>query len=228
VKTNLRIWVIGSVVAMVALLAGGWLVGAQPFLTAASAASASASQIAMTNQSTQSRLARLAKQASDIRGLKSQEAVATAAVPASLDSNAFVARINAIAATVHVSVQSVTPGTPQAYTEPASVQAAQQAATIATQPSASPSASASAAPAPAAAPVPALAATDPSISGANFTVVPMTVAVKGTMEATLQFTHALQHDQRLFLVSGYTLAAGESGGHTVTATLTGYIYALTH
>lgn len=226
-KTNLRIWVIGSVVAMVALLGGGWFVGAQPFLDAASAASTSASQLAMTNQSTQSRLARLAKQASDIQGLKSQEAVAAAAVPASLDSNAFVARINAIAATVNVSVQSVTPGAPQAYTAPASVQAAQQAAALAAQPSSSPSASASAAPAPAAPTVPVLAATDPSISGANFTVVPMTVAVKGTMEATLQFTHALQHDRRLYLVTGYTLASGQSGGK-VLATLTGYIYALKH
>jgi hypothetical protein len=228
VKTNLRIWAIGSVAAMVALLAGGWFVGAQPFLASASAASASAAQITMANQSTEARLARLAKQASDMHGLKSQEAVAAAAVPASLDSNAFVARINAIAATVHVSVQSVTPGTPQAYTAPASVQAAQQAAAIAAQPSASPSASAAPAPAPAAVAVPALAATDPSISGANFTVVPMTVAVKGTMEATLQFTHALQHDRRLFLVSGYTLASGQSSGGGVVATLTGYIYALKH
>jgi hypothetical protein len=227
VKNNLRIWVIGSVAVMAALLLGGWFVGVQPFLAAASTASASADQVAASNQATQTRLAGLVRQSNHMDELKAEEQSVAAAVPSSLDANGFVDRINAIAADskVHVVVQAVTPGTPQAYTPPASAEAAQQAAAAAAQPAATPAPTAAAVAA--AAPAePVLAATDPSITASNFTVVPMTVSVKGTMEGTLRFTHALQHDTRLFLVTNYALSTDGMSGGQVLATLNGYIYSL--
>lgn len=224
-RNTLRLWVLGSAVVIVALVAGGWFLGAQPFLAAAETASGSAAQIATTNQLTRVKLADYEKQAAHIDQLKAQEAEVAAAVPASLDANAFVQRINEIAHQVDVTVQAVTPGQAQAYAPPPSVAAAAATTAAATTPGGSPSPSP--APAPAAPAVPVLAASDPSITASDFTVVPMTVTVKGSMEHTLQFTHALQHDTRLFLVSAYNLAGGQSGGD-VLATLTGYVYALKH
>jgi hypothetical protein len=221
--------VIGSIAAMVALLAGGWFVGAQPLLAAASAASDTSSQVAATNQTSQIRLAGLQKQSKNLSELKDEEATAAAAVPESLDANGFVTGINTIAASVGVTVQSVSPGTAQAYSPPASITTADQVAAAAAAPAPSASPSASAAPVAAAAPtVPVLAASDPSISAANFTLVPMTVSVKGQREGTLRFTHALQNDKRLFLVTGYSLSTDGQSGGTVLATLNGFIYALKH
>ncbi|MCU1474304.1 hypothetical protein [Amnibacterium sp.] len=227
-RNSLRLWVIGSVVTMAALVAGGWFVGAQPLLAAASSASDSANEIAATNQTTQIRLAGLEKQSKDMAGLQAEVDKARTAVPTSLDANSFVERINQIAASsfVTVSVVSVAPGTAQAYSPPASVTTAEAAAAAAAQPSASPSPSASAAPVAATPTVPVLAATDPSITGANFTLVPMTVSVKGTQEGTLRFVHAVQTDTRLFLVTGYSLSTDGVSGGKVLATLNGYIYAL--
>lgn len=224
-RNNLRLWIIGSVAVIAALLAGGWFLGAQPLLAASAAETASAQQIASTNQLTRIKLAAYAKEAAEIDQLKAREAAVATAVPASLDSNGFVARINAIAQQTGVSVQSVTPGQTQAYVPPPSVSAAAAVATTGATPSPSPTPSPSATGATTVRAIPVLAATDPSITAANFTVVPMTVEVKGSAEGTLQFTHALQHDQRLFLVTGYALAGGQSGGK-VLATLNGYIYAL--
>lgn len=227
-RNSLRIWVIGSVVAMVALLAGGWFVGAQPLLAAASAAADTSSQVAAANQSSQIRLAGLQKQSRNLAQLKDEEATAATAVPETLDANGFVTGINTVAASVGVTVQSVSPGTAQAYSPPASITTAQQVAAAAAAPAPSASPSASAAPVAAAPTVPVLAAGDPSISAANFTLVPMTVSAKGPRESTLQFVHALQHDKRLFLVTGYSLSTdGQSGGN-VLATLNGFIYALKH
>jgi hypothetical protein len=225
VRNTLRLWAIGSGVLIVALLAGGWFLGAQPFLAAASAASDSAAQTAQANQLSRVKLAGYEKQAREIDQLKAQETAVASAVPASLDSNAFVARINAIAARVNVVVQSVSPGEAQAYAPPPSVALAAAATTAAAAPAASPApttATTSTAPV-----LPVLAASDPSITGTDLTVIPVTVSVKGTTEGTLQFTHALQHDQRLYLVTGYALASAQSGGK-VLATLNGYIYSLKH
>ncbi|MGN6742078.1 MAG: hypothetical protein ACTHJL_02110 [Amnibacterium sp.] len=224
-KTNLRLWVIGSVAAMVALVGGGFLVGVQPMLNIASAATLSAQQLASTNQATTVHLAQLASVSQHIDTLKAEEAAAAAAVPEALDANAFVDRVNALAAKTGVKVQSVTPSPAQAYAPPASAQAAAQAAAAAQQP-AGPAPTAS--PAAPAAVSPVLAATDPSITGANLTVVPMTVSVRGSIEGTLQFTQALQHDTRLFLVSGYSLSKDGVSGSKVLASLTGAIYTLKH
>lgn len=225
-RNNLRLWIMGSAVVMVALLAGGWFLGAQPFLAAASAASDSAAQVASANQTAQIRIAGLAKQSAHIDELKAQEAAAVQAVPATLDANAFVAQVNAAAALAGVTVQAVTPGNPQAYAPPASIAAAQAVAAAAAQPAASPSPSPTAAPAPAAPVVPVLAASDPSISSTNFTVVPMTVSVKGSKEGTLQFTNQMQHTPRLFLVSSYALSTEGLTGGTTLATINGFIYTL--
>ncbi|HEV7624202.1 MAG TPA: hypothetical protein VGO26_08705 [Amnibacterium sp.] len=223
-KTNLRLWVIGSIALMGALLAAGFLAGVQPLLNAAASASSSAMQIAAVNHATQIRLTGLAGRSSRLDLLQQQEASAAAAVPSSLDANSFVDRVNAVAATAGVKIQSVTPGTAEAYTPPPSAQVAQLAAAARQQANPSPSPSTSAAPV--AATVPILAATDPSITSANFTVIPMTVSVKGSMEATLRFTQALQHDRRLFLVSGYSMSTDGQAKSTVLATLTGSIYTL--
>lgn len=229
-RNNLRLWVIGSVAVMAALLAGGWFVGVQPFLAAASDTSDAAAQVAASNQAAQIRLAGLAKQASHLDQLQAQEQAAAAAIPATLGSNSFVDRVNAVAALRGVTVQTVSPGDPQAYAPPASVAAAQAAVVAAQTAAASPSASPSPTPAPAvvAPAVPVLAASDPSITAANLTVIPMSVSVKGGMEGTLRFVHDLQHDQRLFLVSSYALSTqGQSGSSTV-ATLNGFVYTLKH
>ena len=198
---NLRIWGLVSGAAIVALLAGGWFVGVQPQLAAADTSTQTAVGQEAQNQVTRVKLAGLAKAAAKVDAMTAQNAVLLKSVPTILKPNTFIRRVSEVAALDGVKVMSVAPGLAVPYSAPAPAAAA------------------------GAAPAPALAATAPSITAANFTVVPVTVIVTGDADSALQFAHDIQNDERTFAVTGYQTAKAEDSSD-VTATLTGYIYTL--
>ena len=226
-KLTTRAWAAGCAGAVVVLAAGGWFVGVQPQLAHADEAGAAAAVTEAQVGATQSKVAVLSKAAASQADLEAKVVVLDKAVPAALQANTFVRRVNTVAALDAVDLQSIAVGTAVAYTAPAGA-----ATTVTT---ATPAPSASATPAPsdstaAAAPVvvaaPVLAATDPLISAQNLSVVPMTIVVKGTGAAGLQFVKDLQRDERLYLISGFTTSNDPDDATNVTTTLTGSVYAL--
>lgn len=202
-------WAIGAGAAMVAIAAGGVLLGVQPALSAADADDQAAQATTSQIQATQVSLAALARTAAKQPGLEVEQEKLLKSVPETLKPNTFVRRVNELAALDGVQVKGVTPGAGQAYKAPGT--GATSGSTDAT----------------AAAPTkePKLAATDSRITSANLTVIPMAVSVSGPRESVIRFTHDLQNDERLFLVSNLAMTV-DGVSDATTASLTGSIYAL--
>lgn len=226
-KITTRVWAAGCAGAVVVLAAGGWFIGVQPQLAHADEASAAATATESQVATTQAKVAALSKAAASQADLESKVAVLDKAVPSALQANTFVRRVNSVAALDAVDLQSIAVGGAVAYTAPEAAGASTAAAAATPSAAATPAPSettAAAAPAVAAAPV--LAATDPLVTSQNFTVIPMTVVVKGTGSAGLQFIKDLQRDERLYLISAFTTSADPDDPSNVTTTITGSIYAL--
>lgn len=230
-KGGLGAWRIGGGAVALVLIGGGVLLGVQPALSAAAADDQAASEAATRTHTLQVTLAGLARTAAKQSEFEQEQRRLLKSVPSKLKPNTFVRRVNEIAALDDVQVDEVTPSDGEAYAPPPAASAAAAAAaaaslaattaTTAPTPAATDAAAVAAAP-----PAPVLAATDPTITGANLTVIPVTVVAHGTADALLAFTHDLQNDERLFLVSGYSAAADGEDASKAAATLTGLVYAL--
>lgn len=218
-----RIWIIATVAAVVAVLAGGFFLGVQPQLAAAATADESAASAEAQAQSMQLKLMTLTKRAAKLESMQAEDAVLQKQVPSILKDNTFNRRINEVAALNGVDVSSVQLGTAAAYAPPGGA-----AAPVATADAATPAPTASASPVPTApaatAAAPTIAKTDPLVTTANFAVVPASVTVTGTQSSVLRFSTAIQEDERVFLISSATTAKNDDG--TVTAVLSGSIYTL--
>lgn len=201
-NAGLRIWVPASVLAIVAVLAGGWFIGAQPLVASAATTDQTTATVEATNSATRLRLVDLSKQAAKVGDMRVEDAALQKAVPSILKPNRFVRRVNELAALDGVLVTGISPSPALAYAPAASL----------TQAAGTPGAL-------------ALGKTDPSITGANFTVVPMTVTVSGTAAQVKAFAHDLQNDERLFAISSFQTTKNDGG--SVTGSLAGAIYTLT-
>lgn len=205
-----RVWTLGAAVAVLAIFAIAYVAGIQPFLLAATAADASTASI--TKQTTASRLelARLSRVAAKESTLAAQERTLARAVPSALRLNTFSRELTGIAAADQVTIQSLVPSVGTSYAAPAGATATTAAATATT----------------AAAPAAVsgwFGKTDPAITAANFTVVPMSVVVVGSEKAVLQFASDAQKADRLYAVSAVSTTTANG---VTTGTLVGSVYAL--
>ncbi|ANP73945.1 hypothetical protein PA27867_3009 [Cryobacterium arcticum] len=223
-----RMWTIGSIIVMVAVLVGGALLGIQPQLTAAAVANAQRMSVEASNAGQASVLDQLKKDFAGIGDLKAELAPLSASVPNGSMMPEFIDQINALAASTQVSLDGITvaEATPYASVEaPAAV--VDPSAVSATSPATpAPTATDTVAPRAGVPPV-----TNAKISGDNFASLAMTVTVIGPYGNTLNFVNGLQSGQRLFLVSGLTTTAkdvpeGEASTGEVTAVISGLTYAL--
>lgn len=227
-----RLWIIGSVLAMIALIAGGWVVGVQPQLDAAAAADAESAQVDATNNANSAVLARLRKDAEQLPALKEKLAALGTSVPGVSDLPGFQNELNGYAAANSVTVMSWQVSDAQAYVPPAAPTAASGAAG-----SPSGSSTATPAPTPTAAPVPtptptptavpgAPPAANPLVTGKDFSVIPVSVTVRGDYANIVAFAAAAQAAKRLFLVTGLSVdPAADAPGFD--GKVSGYIYVLT-
>jgi len=102
-----KLWVVGSVLVMVALVAGGWLIGIQPQLSAVASADQNRVSVASQNAKNQLLLSKLKKDYEGITALKNQLDTLRAAVPAGADISTFVSELNGLASTHKITVKSI-------------------------------------------------------------------------------------------------------------------------
>ena len=219
-----RLSLIIALAATLAVLAGGWFLGAQPQLAQASENSAQQADIDATNARNRAELHRLEEAYTSLDATKAELAALRASVPSSTDTTSLLNQLNGAGAASGVTVTSITIGDPKAYAPVAAAEPAPSA-------SASPSSTASASAAPTAAATPEAPAphSDAQITSANFVVVPVTAAVKGSYDQALAFTKNVQNGQRLFLVNGVAATSSDSGGDPMADqswSLSGYVYVL--
>ena len=224
-----RIWIIGAVLAMIAVGGLGWMLGVQPQLDAAAAADAQTSQVVGANNASAAVLARLKKDSEDLPALKSQLAELGASIPSSADTPAFVSELNGFAAATGATITAWSLSDAQPYVPPVV-----SGASTAASDSSGGSGSSASTPAPSSTPAPTPApsqapgappALDPLVAAAGFAVLPVSVTVEGGYTNILSFVDAAQKGGRLFLVNG--LSVGPSGtGSGLTGKVSGYVYVL--
>lgn len=207
-----------ALVVGVAVLAGGWFLGVQPQLAVAASNQAQQTTIDATNDRNRAELTRLAAAFSGLDATKAELEQLRASVPSTVDTESFVREIDANAAAAGVQVTNVTIGDATPYA-PASAEPASSATatpgTASEGDEAAPSAD---------------ARTDPAITGTNFSLVPVTVAVHGSYDEALAFTKSMQTGARLFLVSGIAAASEDEDGtppmQSQSWSLSGSVYVL--
>jgi Tfp pilus assembly protein PilO len=225
----------------VVLLAGGFFLGVQPQLAAASANREQQRSIDATNDGYRTELARLAARSAKLPAMQREADALATSIPSSADTASFYKEVDRVAGAAGVTVNGITTSWAAAYTPP---EAAAPAAGSTTEPSAEASAAGTPSPTPSATPsTPAAAtpATDAQITASNFSTIAISIGVTGSFEQALAFTAGMQDGDRLFLVDdikstreettadGATPADGSgatSGSGSTTWTLSGYIYVL--
>ena len=206
-----RLWIIGAVLAIVALISGGWLIGISPQLALANTANTERANVVVANATNEGVLAKLKKDYLNIDALKSQLSTLQDAVPTSASISSFVTELNTLANTRKITLKSITVSDAKAYTP----------ATQASQAAGSPQ-------------------TNPKITAANFVIIPVAITISGDYGRVLDFVNDVQLGQRLFLVSslsstgstdsggskGSSRTASGSGSQMVDSSIGGFVYVL--
>ncbi|ROP63288.1 hypothetical protein [Curtobacterium sp. ZW137] len=224
-----RLSLIIALVVAVGVLAGGWFLGVQPQLAAASANSTQQQDIDATNAANRLELTRLAKAYTELDQTKADLARLRSSVPETADTTPFLKALDFDATNVGVTITSITLDDAVVYAPPSDAAGSSTAG--------EPTASASATSAPSPAGMPTTAATpsataphtDSSITGANFSLIPVTVSVTGSYDQALAFTKAVQKGERLFLVSAIAATSDAEDGNPMDNqawSLSGSIYVL--
>jgi Tfp pilus assembly protein PilO len=212
-----RLWAVGAVTAMVGVIAGGWLVGIQPELSAVASANHDRANVVVQNVANEALLARLKRDYLGIDALRKQIDSLQIAVPSSAQMSTFVAELNTLAALNEVTVKSIAVSDAKPYTS------APPPVALAGTPTTKP-----------------VDMTNSKITSANFVVIPVQLSVTGVFLDVLNFVHAVQDGPRLFLVSTLSSAsAGHStsgvnsvkktiatGPATVDSNIGGFVYVL--
>ncbi|GAA3895821.1 hypothetical protein GCM10022381_41670 [Leifsonia kafniensis] len=225
-----RLWIIASVLGIVAVLALGWVLGIQPQLSAAAQATVDRLAVEQTNVVQATALAKLKKDFESIDALKAELAPLSASVPTGTEAPAFVSQVDALAIAQGVTLLGLTMDDPLAYVPveaPDAVVPADAAATDATaadSAAAAEPAAAAPAPAPIAAGVPPV--TNAQITSSNFASLAVSIDVSGSYANVLNFVSGLQSGARLVMVTGLKTAAVTDAPGEVTATVSGLIYSL--
>ena len=210
-----RIFVIASVIGMVAVLLAGWFLGVSPQLSAAASDDTQRATVDGQNDALRVVVTQLIADEKDLPKLKEDLSVLQRSIPRMADTSKFIDDLNGIAVATGVAVSSITLSDALAYVAPVS------AAPVAVQPVDA------AAAAPIAAPVDPLvpsAVTNPLVTTKNFVLVPITIQTKGAYEQVLNFVNGIQTGSRLFLATSVKSNIGADG--ITTGTITGYIYVL--
>ncbi|MGO4592878.1 hypothetical protein AB4Z18_03555 [Leifsonia sp. 2TAF2] len=217
-----RLWIIGSVLAMVVVAAIGWVLGIQPQLDQSAAADAQTAQVNTTNAANQAVLTKLKQESAELPALKEQLAALGTSVPAVAQTPAFADELTAFAAANGVTITGwqmtdaqrfVPPVAPAAPAPPATA-AGGSTSTPAPTSTPTPTAAQTAAPAPTPAPsaVPGMPpAASPLLNDQNFTVIPISVSVRGEYANIVAFVAAAQKSQRLFMVNSVNIGPAANG-----------------
>ncbi|MCI4656464.1 hypothetical protein [Cryobacterium zhongshanensis] len=211
-----RIWIIGSVVIMVAVLAMGLLLGIQPQLAAVATADQARVAVEASNAGQAAVLAKLQSDYAGIDALKAELIPLRASVPSGTEMPSFVTQLDALAGSTSVTLTGMTVSDAVPYAAPAAL-----AATGTTDAAATPAA--------------VMPLTNAQITATTFASLAVSITVTGSYAHALDFISGLQSGQRLFLVTGINTApvaedatadAKKSATGDITATITGLVYVL--
>jgi hypothetical protein len=214
-----------TIFLMVALVAIGYFVVAQPQLAAASAASVQLASVESSIAQSQTTVTQLKSQQKDLPTLKAQLAALRLSIPSSVDSSAYIDGLTAVASTADVTITGISVGDALAYASPVAAVVPAAAAGGTSTPSPTPTPTASAPAAPVSTSTAWVPTTDALINGSNFIAIPVKVVTTGSIDGDLAFIKGLQTAPRLFLVTGFaTVKASDTG--VVTSSISGYIYVI--
>jgi len=213
-----RLWVIGSVTAILILLVAGWFLGAQSFLDSAARADQERAGIEAQNTAKQAEILRLTEENKDISALTAEYKDLQASIPASSNTAAFIQGVNSLAVSTGVQVTGITVSESRAYTVPAS-------AVVVPVDASAPESDTADAPV-AAVPVGSVAVTSPLITPENFVGIEVGVDLKGGYSEVLSFVKGLQSGARLVLVTGFTSTTNPADSAMVTSHIAGLIYVI--
>lgn len=222
-----RIWALGSLVIIVAVLAGGYFLGVSPKLAAAAAADASREEIDQQNASYEQELAQLKTEYADIDARRADLASARVSVPSEAEDAEFVGELHALQESSGATVKGFTVSDPKGYmpvvTEapvapaPEGEQTAETAADTST-----PDSTITADTTPAAVSTPAVPGAE-LMTPETFVAIPYSISISGTLEQTEAYVAQLQSATRLFLVTKLTFAYDETAG-AFNASIEGYTW----
>ena len=219
-----RIWLFGSALVMVVVVALGVLLGIQPQLAAVAAAEADRASVEASNAGQSTVLTQLIADYAGIEALKAELAPLEASVPSGTRMSSFVTQLDGLAAATRVTFSGLTVADAVPYVSVAAPVDPAAAAAAADAPTNDSSAEAPAAPAVSTAGVPPV--TSPQITTDNFASLAVDITVVGTYADTLTFVNGLQTGQRLVLVTGLAITPGEEGSDQVSAIISGLVYVL--
>jgi len=224
-----RLMMIVAVLAGVAVLALGFLLGVQPQLAAAAEARSQQESVDAQNEALRATTQQLRSESERLPDLRTELAAAAASVPADPAMPTLLRQLDEMAAGAGVTVSGFTTADAVSYEVPASAAAPAadaSASTEGTAPAEGEAAPEATTPAePAAPPL----ATDPLVTAATFSTIAVTVDVQGEYAQALEFVDRLQKGDRLFLVTSITSSEpeeGEAAAEGQTWTVGGLVYVM--
>jgi Tfp pilus assembly protein PilO len=212
-----RMWIMGSVIVMVAVVALGLLLGIQPQLAAVATANDARAAVEASNAGQALVLTKLKSDFAGIDALKAELVPLQASVPSGTDMPRFVTQLGTLAGSTSVTLSGMTVANAVPYAAPAAL------ASTGTTDAATGT------------PAAATPLTNAQITATTFASLAVQITVTGSYAHALDFISGLQSGQRLYLVTGITTAPtaaaateGATAGSTgdVTATITGLVYVL--
>ncbi|MHA6669275.1 type IV pilus inner membrane component PilO [Homoserinimonas sp. A447] len=193
-----RLWSLGAIALIAALLVGSWLLGISPKLTEASAANTDREAVEVQNAVHEATLTALEEQFADMDQLEEQLAALQVAVPNAAELPDLISQLNAKAIAHGVVITSITVTDPVAY-----VPAAEAPAD------------------------PELAAAASSVTSDNFLGISVNMTVTGTYAQAMNFVADVQAGERIFLVHDLSLTEGiMSADSPVILNTTGQVFVL--
>jgi len=225
-----RVWVIGSLLLSMVILAGGWFIGVSPMLATSAKADSDRATVEQQNRQHEQTLADLRARYADLPAILAQFAEMRRSVPDGPEMANFLKVINGaqVSSGSFVTDVSVADSVPYAPVIPEPIEApvAEEGAVATAEgnggadvDAADPSAVTSVVPVLETSSIP----NADSVTALNFTLIPVTVTAAGTLDQVVAFTGQLQKSERLFLVTGINVSMDDSTG-LFTGVVTGYLY----
>ncbi|GGE81935.1 hypothetical protein [Mycetocola zhadangensis] len=224
-----KIWVLGSAIVMIGVLALGWFTGIDPLLQAKATTDEQRVAVEAQNQATEVVIAKLKKDFESIDELKVELAGLRSSIPADGQLPGFLSQLDSLAAGSATKVTDLTVSEAIPYTAPAtSVVVVEEpvegdAEAASTEGEADEAVEAPEAPA---APLAPPTITDPRITSENFVAIPVDVTVEGDRAGARAFIDGLQHGTRLFMATSITMKPMDDKPGQYTTQVAGYVYTL--
>ena len=212
-----RLWLIGGVMLIGAIVVLGWGLGISPKLNEASATGAEWETTIAENAVHEAQIVTLKKQFEQVAGLRADLSDIQQSVPGSAEMPALVAEFDSAAASSGVVIADFTTSDAQAF-DPALLNVVAPAGGVSPVPTtAGDGADVVGAT--------AVVAVDPRITATNFVTIPLSVTVDGPSDSVLDFVSGIQNGRRLVTVTAVSTTVPDEVG-AVTGTITALVYVL--